>query len=529
MQPSERTIEPSNIAELPALLAARVPEKCAVRVESDTLTYRQLDETSQAIARALLRDGVRQGDRVAVLGRDSTASVCVLFGIARAGAVCVPINWRLTSDEITHVLRDSEAAWIFVDRELAALCATPWADHARPPRCVGLDGAAAGCPSLSEWLRPSAAHIALPSRYDANDVIVQMYTSGTSGRPKGVLLAHRTFFVLPRALADSGAPWLGWSEHDRALMFLPTFHIGGLYWLIRGLALGSTHTILQHFEPSRVFATIASQRITLTGMVPAMLQSLLRDPRCAKADLSSVRALLYGGAPIAPAVLQHARSVFRCQFYQIYGMTETGNMAVMLDAAAHASGSETRLLAAGRPLPGVEARIVTPAGRTAAVGEVGEIWLKSPAQMLGYWKLPEATRATLVDGWMRTGDGGYRDADGFIHICDRLQDMIIIGGENVYPAEIERVLRTHPDVVDTAVVGVPHDISGETSLAFIVARPGARPGARELMQHARQALADYKVPRRYECVEALPRNSAGKVLRHQLREPYWRGRTRRVN
>jgi acyl-CoA synthetase (AMP-forming)/AMP-acid ligase II len=298
---------------------------------------------------------------------------------------------------------------------------------------------------------------------------------------------------------------------------------------VRGLALGSTNIVLKAFEPARILEAIPRHRVTRTCMVPAMMQMLLSEPGCEETDFSSLRTIVYGGAPIATPLLERGMKVFGCDFCQIYGMTETGNMAVSLRPADHRTADAPRLLAAGRPLPGVQVRVLTREGRPAAPGEVGEIEVQSPAQMVGYWNRPEETRSTMADGWVRTGDGGYLDRDGFLYVCDRMKDMIICAGENIYPAEIENALRRHDAVADAAVIGVPDELWGESVMAFVVARTGTALEPRAVVRHARRHLADFKVPKTVKVVDQLPRNASGKILKAKLREPFWAGRVRNVN
>lgn len=522
--------QPTSLARLPALLADRLEHKVAVRVGDATLSYRDLERGSESVARALRRDGIEAGDRIAVLARDSLATVQVLFGAARARAVCVPVDGRLAAEEIAYVLDDSGAKVVFVDRASTPVFDRALAKLESVPKSIDLTGDSECMPRFESW-RSAAPPQDSPGAevFHPDEVVVQMYTSGTTGLPKGVQLPNRSFFAIAQALASAGDPWMGWGEHDVNLMFVPTFHIGGLWWLVRGLAIGSTHIILPTFDPGRVLDAIPRYGVTKTGMVPAMLQVLLSEPGCATTDFSSLRTILYGGAPMAPALLERARATFGCEFCQIYGMTETGNMAVTLRPEEHWTGPAERMWAAGRPLPGVELRIEKRNGEPAGSGELGEICLRSPAQMIGYWKLPEATASVMADGWIKTGDSGYQDSEGYLYVCDRIKDMIISCGENVYPAEIERVLSEHAAVADVCVIGVPDPLWGEAALAFVVARPGAELVARDLLRDARQRLAEFKVPRRIEFVERLPRNANGKVLRRVLRAPYWRDRARNVN
>jgi long-chain acyl-CoA synthetase len=356
-------------------------------------------------------------------------------------------------------------------------------------------------------------------------VVVQIYTSGTTGRPKGVQLPNRSFFALAQQMEAVADPWIGWTSDSVSLLFVPLFHIGGLWWLVRGLALGSTNVVLRGFEPASILRAIPDYRVTKTCMVPAMAQVLLMEPGCRTTDFRSLETIVYGGAPIRTGLLKEAMAVFGCDFCQIYGMTETGNMAVCFRPEAHRRADDVRLRAAGTPLPGVAVRIVDAKQAPVGVGLTGEIQIKSPAAMKGYWHCPDSVEPAAADGWIQTGDVGYQDEDGFIYICDRLKDMIISAGENIYPAEIEQVIGSHPAVLDVAVIGVPDRLRGEAVKALVVRASDAPVRAADLVRYARAQLAEFKVPKLIEFVDALPRNASGKILKPQLRERFGRSRS----
>ena len=362
---------------------------------------------------------------------------------------------------------------------------------------------------------------------DREDVAVQMYTSGTTGKPKGVMLAHRSFVAVVESMRSVGDPWIGWSERDVSLMAIPSFHIGGMWWAMTGFNAGATNVVVPAFSGWFALQSIAEHRITRACMVPAMIQVCLSEPEVDSTDFSSLQTIVYGGSPIPRPNLEHAMRTFGCGFAQIYGLTETGNTAVCLRPEDHAR--DELLEAAGKPYPGVHIKIVDDVGASLPAREVGEVCIKSPANMLGYWKRPEATAATLRDGYVHTGDAGFLDAEGYVHVCDRVKDMICSAGENLYPAEIESVLCSHDAVLEAAVIGIPDERWGEQAIALVVLRAEADTAQSEILAHVRGRLADFKVPRRIEFVESLPRTPSGKIQKHILREPYWRGRSRRVN
>ncbi|PTL85524.1 long-chain-fatty-acid--CoA ligase [Vitiosangium sp. GDMCC 1.1324] len=520
--------EVMTLAELPTCVSRHHGQKTALLIQDESLDYEALERQSNKMAQALLQEGIRPGERIAVLGKESLDSLALLFGTAKARAVYVNINWRLSVEEIAYILGDASPRLLFVDGESLPLVSRLLERLAFQPKVITLSAAHPSWPSASQWLS-SASDSAPGLTYDPDEVVVQLYTSGTTGHPKGVQLASRSFFAVAREMDARGEQWLGWTERTVYLSFVPTFHIGGLWALARGLALGSTCILLRTFNAAAILQAIPRYRVTKLCAVPAMLQVLMIEPGIQSADLSSLETVVYGGSPISPALLERAMELFGCGFCQLYGMTETGNVAVCMRPEDHRGAHHQRLRAAGRPLPGVEVRILDERRNELGAGSVGEIALKSPARMVGYWKQPEASAKTMVDGWVLTGDAGYRDEEGFVYVCDRLKDMIICAGENIYPAEIENVVRSQEGVADVAVIGIPDELWGETVKAIVVPRPGftLRPG--DIMRHARSHLAEFKVPKSVDFVEQLPRNASGKLLKEQLRRPYWQGRERRVN
>ncbi|WP_228003153.1 long-chain-fatty-acid--CoA ligase [Nocardia australiensis] len=480
------------------------PGRCALRCGERALTFAELDNAGDRVAAALGAAGVIQGARVAYLGSESVDFYALLFGCAKAGAVFVPINNRLAPDEIAHILADSGATILLADVDFPYECP----DHLSVVSITGGD--------LSEWYNQSPAD--RPHRdIVADDAVVQLYTSGTTGRPKGVVLAHRSFFAVRDALADSGLDWLDWRPGDVTLVGLPGFHIGGMWCALQSVMVGATTVTMPRIDPSAAVTLVAESAATVMCVVPATLQWMLDEPAADATALASIRKIIYGGAPMPDEVLARAESVIGCEFAQIYGLTETGNTAMCLSPADHRRGGE-RLRSVGRPYPGFAVKVIGRDGTPAPTGVVGEICLHTPARMISYFGDRAATGTTLVNGWIHTGDAGYLDDDGYIHLSDRIKDMIIVGGEHVYPAEVERVLREHPAVTDVAVVGAPDTQFGELAHAVVVSPPGADVTAHELLTFAGRRLAAHKVPASFEFAEALPRNASGKVLRHRLRE-----------
>lgn len=492
--------------------AARTPDRAALIDRADTVTYAQLLDRSADVAAALRAAGAGPGDRVLHLAKDTTAVYELLYGCARIGAVLVPVNWRLAADEVDYIIEHSGARIVITDE--------PGRDFGNR-LVVPVDG-------FGDW-RHRGGTRAPDAAATADTPVVQMYTSGTTGRPKGVVLAHRTFFAVRGLLDAAGLDWIDWHDDDISLVALPAFHIGGLWWATQGLGAGVTNVVLPVFTAPDAVAAISGHRVTTSCFVPAMLLLMLSEPGVRPADFASLRKIVYGGSPIGPDLLSRSVTTFGCDFAQIYGLTETGNTAICLPPAEHRPGQQ-RLHAAGRPYPGVRVQIRDEHGAELPAGESGEVFLHSPARMLEYAGDPDATAATLdADGWVRTGDAGYLDPDGFLVIRDRVKDLIIVAGENVYPAEVEKAINAHPDVHDSAVVGAPDERWGERVHAFVVARPGTELGTRDLARFLTGRLAGFKVPSRYEFVDAIPRNPSGKILRRELRQRFWTDRDRFVN
>jgi long-chain acyl-CoA synthetase len=492
----------------------------------EATSFQLMERRSNRVANGLRGLDILPGDRVVVIAKDSEANYELLFGCAKCMAVLVPLNWRLSAKELAFIVADSKAKVLFVSAEYVEKLEEIKKTSSHLKDIIFLkskDSADSYC----GWRDAQSDALEL-SGQDRDASVVQIYTSGTTGNPKGVVLAHRTFFDLLEGMKAIGDQWMGLSSQDCLLLSLPQFHIGGMWWAIQGFLAGATGILMEQFVGWQALELIEKHQITKVAMVPAMIQFALSEPDANTRDLSSVTGFLYGGSPINVGLLRRAMSVFQCPFFQIYGLTETGNMAVCLRPEDH---KDTALAsAAGKALPGVDLKITDSEGKNVQTGEIGEIWIKSPSTMLGYWNNANATKDVLLDGWVKTGDAGYLNNKGYLFVCDRIKDMVIYAGENIYPAEIESVLSAHSTIAQCAVIGVPHSAGGEVLKAFVVAKSGCEiPKTRELSTHCRKFLADFKVPKSFEFVETLPRNPSGKVLKHVLREPFWKNSQRQVN
>ena len=489
-------------------------DKVALRFQDASCTYSELERRACQVANGLRAGGVQPGDRVAWLGKNSLSYFEYLVGAAKVGAVMVPINWRLAPPEIEFLLEDCRPAWVVVEPEFLAVL--PKATGARRTLRAGGD-----VDEYAAWRAEQSARD--PGRgAEMTEPALQLDTSGTTGRPTGAVLTHRSLFGLREEMARLGEPdWYRWTADDVSLIAMPVAHISGTGWGLWTLHYGATGIITREFDPHAIFDLLTRHRVTKVMMVPTAMQIAVRHPGSREADFSFLRYIYYGGSPIPPDLQQECMAVFGCGFVQMYGMTETSGTIVALAPDDHGPGAGSRAGAVGRPLPGVEVRIVDAAGTTLATGESGEIATRSAANMAEYFNRPEATAETVDSaGWLRTGDAGFLDAEGYLHLRDRVKDMIISGGENVYPVEVENAVRGHPDVADVAVVGVPDEKWGERVLAVVVLRPDAKGDSGAIIAWARERIAAYKAPKSIEFVTELPRNASGKVLRRELRERF---------
>ncbi|HEY1944755.1 MAG TPA: long-chain-fatty-acid--CoA ligase [Roseiarcus sp.] len=509
----------ASLRELLEENAAKSPDKIVISAESGELSWSRLHEQACRVGAALVRDGVKPQDRVIYLGKNDPRYFEVLFGCALAGAVLTPVNWRLAPNEITAIIEDAQASVLIVDPTIATTL------ECKLKQVVSL-GPHESWAAYEQWCGP-AEDPGVDPRPD--HIAFQLYTSGTTGRPKGAMFSNGKNL---RVLLDKISVEWGFTERDVSLLALPLFHMGGLAWALAGLARGARGVVVRDFDPAAVLNTIASRHVTVAFFVPAMLSAICSVSRMSDGQ-PGLRRVFYSGAPISPSALIKAMEALRCDFIQIYGLTEATGAFAQLPSHEHDPlGPRSHLLlSAGRPYPWVEIRVVSTATETdVPTGEIGEIWTRSDQNLVGYWNDPVQTAKALTpDGWLRTGDLGRVDEDKRIFLVDRAKDMVISGGENIYPVEVENVLITHPDLAEVAVVGVPHERWGETLKAIVAPRSGAKVDQQEIIRFLRQRLAGFKCPTSVEITTALPRTATGKVQKHLLREPYWRGYDRKIN
>lgn len=477
--------------------ASRTPERKALHFEGRDWSYADLQRDVEDAAARLAGLGIVASDRVAFLGHNQPMFLIALFACARLGAIFTPLNFRLTGPELSFMLADSGARTLIVDEAHASVIA---------PHGAGLVVLAAERPE--SWGEPAPS----PHRRAAeDDVALIMYTSGTTGRPKGAMLTHGNFWWNNVAALLS----IDVLADDVTLVAAPLFHIGGLnVTTLSALQKGAQVVLHRGFDPGRALADIARHRVTTMFGVPAMFLFMAQHPDFAGADLTSLRLLLVGGAP-SPLPLLRTYLERGVSMQQGYGLTETSPMVSFLSPEY----ALTKVGSSGRTPPFVEVRIVDGEGETLAAGAQGEILVRGPNVFKGYWGLPEATaKAIDAAGWFHTGDAGFVDAEGFVTVSDRIKDMIISGGENIYPAEIESELMRHPAIAEVGVIGEPDPRWGERVVAVAALKPGETLTLEGLRDFAQARLAAFKLPKRLEIVKALPRNTTGKILKQKLRE-----------
>ncbi|MCZ4291663.1 class I adenylate-forming enzyme family protein [Hoeflea alexandrii] len=490
------------------------PDQTAIIFEDRSLTFSALLRASVALAAKLVEEGAQEGDYIAFLDENSLEFPLVVFAVTLIGAIFVPVNFRFASDEIAYVLSDARPRFLLTSPSYAKLAKD----------AVTHDGAATQIVEVprAETLLDVPHRTFTPARPDPSGPAMVMYTSGTTGFPKGALLSHSAYLANIRAIANAG----NLVSEDKMLVALPLFHNGGLIaQLLPALSLGALAVILPRgFDPDRVLSIVEEHGITVTMWVPTMLAMILGANAQERHDAASLSKIWYGSSPIAPKLYARVKATFGAALYQFYGMTEVGMTAVLTP-----EDHDTHPQATGRALPITAMRIVDIEDQDVRPGEVGElIWRQSPTGMIGYLGKEEASRETIRDGWIYTGDMARNLDNGVFLLVDRKKDMIISGAENIYPREIELALLTHPDVAEVAVFGIPDPVYGEAVCAAVVVKEGRVLSEGEVIAYCAEHLAGYKKPKRVLFEQALPKNTAGKVLKAQLRAPFWKHEERAI-
>ena len=510
-------------------VAQQNPRGCATVFGARTRRWDEFAERVARLAGGLHSLGVAHGDRVAVLALNSDRYLEIYAAVPWSGAVVVPANTRWSMPENIYALNDSGATVLLIDDAFVSM-AKPMLVEARCVReliYMGEGSAPAGMTHYEELIERSAP---IPDAVRTGpDLAGIFYTGGTTGFPKGVMLSHGSLW----ASAAAAITFVARIPDAAVLHAAPMFHLAAFGGVMGALLMGARHVMIPRFEPGLVLETIERRKVTSIALVPTMIRMLVTHPNLPTTDLSSLRYLAYGASPMPEALLREATTALHgCQFYQAYGQTELSPVATVLSPEYHTfEGPKAgKLASAGQVSPCCELQVVDAGGAEVPSGTVGEICVRGLNTMLGYWNKPEETAATLRDGWVHTGDAGWMDAEGFLYVVDRVKDMIISGGENVYTAEVENACVSHPAVSQCAVIGIPDDQWGEVVHAIVILKDGEQVTGTDLIAHCHSLIAGYKCPRSVEFrTEALPLSGVGKVLKRELRKPFWEGRIRQVN
>lgn len=504
-----------NIGDTLTRRTRRMPDREAL-VETDSgrrFTYAQINRRTNRLANGLRATGVKAGDRIGILLMNGSEFVETFFATAKIGATLVPLNWRLTPDELEFILKDSGTTTLVFGPQLAGQVAEIQSrgDKTDLRSYIQLGG------EIADFAEDFAALTASQSGEEPelaggdDDLLFIMYTSGTTGLPKGVMHSHRTVFAAITNMMATNETGID----ETTLLSLPLFHVGALTPAFQSIYSAARLVITRSFDPVKSWEIIRDEKITNTLLVPAMLQAMkaVFDP--SKHDASSMRSMVSGAAPV-PVSMIGAFAEMGISINQVYGMTETcgpGCLILGEDAAARPGST-------GKGYFYTDVRITAPDGSECPPGVSGEVCMRAPNNMVGYWNRPDATAETIKDGWLHSGDVGVADEDGFVRIVERLKDMLISGGENVYPAEIENVLLSHPGVADAAVIGIPSEKWGESAMAVCVCAPDADVSAADLIALSKAKLAGFKCVKHVEFTDVIPRNPSGKILKRALREHY---------
>jgi acyl-CoA synthetase (AMP-forming)/AMP-acid ligase II len=513
----------TSVADVARVQAQVRPDAPAIFFEGRTTTFGELDAMSNRCAQALLAQGLKPGDRVAVLAKNIDDFFALWLGAAKARVTIAPVNYRLAPPEVAFIVKDSGAKLLICGEDFSGVVDMILSDCPDIHGLVQFEEGHPRWPSFREWIGKHPAEDPNLS-VQADDDVIQLYTSGTTGLPKGVQLTDANYGCLfDNAI---GAGWARFDAGKSNLVCMPLFHVAGVNTGLLALVQGARVVLMREVDPALMLRLFQDEQIAYAFLAPTIINMLLQTPGIETADFGKLERIFYGASPIAQDLLERAQLRFGAELTQLYGLTETIGAATYLPPEAHEG---QRLRSCGVPWPGFDIRVITPDGAEGKPGEVGEVQIRGPGIMKGYWRRPEATAEAIdAEGWFKSGDAGYFDEAGYLYIHDRVKDMIVTGGENVYPAEVENALFGAPGVADAAVIGVPDDKWGEAVKAVVVLKPGETPDPDAIIAHCRGKIAGYKVPKSVDFVDVLPRNPSGKVLRRELRAPYWEGRERLV-
>jgi len=513
-----------NLAESMHKVSRLYPDKIGVICGKDRFTYREFASRIYKLAEALSNQGLATGDRVAIVHQNCHYFLEAYYATALLGIILCPINYRLSARELTFILKDTGAKVVIAQPQFSQLVQDGldmaqvsiivfWTSKGIIPK---------GGISIEDLMKPLKGKVA-DADASGDDIAQLYYTSGTTGRQKGVMLTHNN--VAYHALGTIAE--LKMSDEDVWIHVAPMFHLADAWATWATTWVGGTHVMVPEFEPKAVMALMEKERVTLTNMIPTMLNLMVNDSDIVKYDFSSLRVMLSGGAPIAPEIVKKIMDAFGCDYVQTYGMTETSpylTMSILKDyLKGHPENEQFKYKAAtGRPVIFVQLKVLKDDGSEVNWDdkEVGEIVVKGDSVTPGYWNLPEETEKSIKDGWLHTGDLAVVDSQGYVNIVDRKKDMIVTGGENVYSTEVENVLYEHPAILEAAVIGVPDEKWGEAVHAGIVLKEGMSVSEKEIIEFCKQNLARYKAPKSVSFLPSLPKTGSGKIFKKALRDEY---------
>ena len=495
------------------------PSRIAVSDKELDISYQCLAMATDMAAKLLHEKGIKKGDRIAILSKNCATYPVIILAAAKLGAVSVLLNHRLQEAELDFIIKDCEASLIVTTQTDSHKIALQLAKEQKEEiQTVNISTM-----QVRSWIEKNKStqenQIATKNNLNNNEDFLQIYTSGTTGHPKGVILTHSNLQFIVNKSSNSSPD----IEHN-ALIIAPLFHIGGTGSLFISLITAGCVIIHEQFDPHQMINTMEQKKLTNVFMVPAMIQAIIDIvPNISQHDFSNLKQITYGASPITESLLKEAISIFECDFVQAYGMTETSGAISLLAAEDHVkalNGNPELLQSCGRPVDGVEMAIFNEKGELLNTNEVGQIAAKSPSIMNGYWNNTKETEASFNNGWLLTGDLGFKDRNGYFYLVDRAKDLIISGGENIYPLELEKILANHPSISEVAVIGVHDTKYGEKPLAICVLNESHKLEPDTLISHCREFLAGYKIPRSYIQISELPRNASGKILKKELKNNY---------
>ncbi|MCR9225573.1 MAG: long-chain-fatty-acid--CoA ligase [Hyphomonas sp.] len=513
-----------HVADIPRVQSQQRGGEVAFWCKGEETTFGELDTRANQVANGLAALGVAPNQRIGYLAKNTALYYEMLYGAAKIRAVMNAVNTRLAAPEVQFILSDAQVSVLFVGPEWFDMIDEIKDECPHLQHVISVEGDREGWPEYTSWRDAQDASAPDVTTEDGDDVI-QLYTSGTTGLPKGVMLTNANYkaFMEQAGMLE----WAGYDAGEAVMNAMPLFHVAGVNAGMLATAQGAKSVVLPEINPAEILDLIESQKINHAFWVPAVILMLSQLPDFRDRDYSTLKQVFYGASPITEDLLKLAVDVMDARFTQLYGLTETVGGGTYLPPEAH-DPSWGKLRSCGVPYPKTIIRCVDANGESVPTGEVGEIVIQSDFVMKGYWNRPEATAESIRNGFFHTGDAGYFDEEGFLFIHDRVKDMIVSGGENVYPAEVENGIFGHPDVADVAVIGIPDEKWGEAVKAIVVAKEGTNPSPESIIAWAKERIAGYKCPKSVDFIGALPRNPSGKILRKDLREPYWEGQERRV-